>query len=166
MTTFRELAQRVDDLAAPAMDVDALVLRGEQRVRRRRVGAVVAAAAVVLVMILGGVFVGGGDPRTNGPIDLPGRQDKSPAPATPKDRQLVYADGVNGRSIHFGSRTVRTGIAYTHIDVTDDACTAAADMGRWRATAATVACGSATAVRRNRSGRTSARPRTGSPTRP
>jgi hypothetical protein len=120
MTTFRELAQRADELRTPAIQVEALVARGEQRLRRRRVGAVVAAAAAVVVMILGGVLVGGSDPRTNGPIDLPGRHEKTPAPTTPKVRQVVYAEGVPGRAVHFGDRVVKTGIAFTHIDVTDD----------------------------------------------
>lgn len=120
MTTFHDLARRTETLVPPALDLDTLVAQGERRLRRRRVAAVSTAAAVVLLMIFGGVLVGGGDRQSHGPIDLPHRHDRSPAPTTPKVRQLVYADGLKGRSIHFGAHEVRTGIAFTQIDVTDD----------------------------------------------
>jgi hypothetical protein len=120
MSTFQDLARRADSLATPAIDVDALIARGEQRLRRRRVTAVATAAAVVVATIVGGVLVDRGARESNAPIHQPNRHDRSPAPTTPKVRPLVYADGLHGTSIHYGSKVVKTGIAFTHIDVTDD----------------------------------------------
>jgi hypothetical protein len=117
MTTFEDLARRADDVPAPSLDLDVLVARGEQRLRRRRLAAVATAAAAVGVMILGGVLVGGADPRSSGPVDLPGRHD---SPTVAAARKIVYADGIPGRVMHFGDRVVRTGVAFAHIDMTDD----------------------------------------------
>ncbi|RNM16592.1 hypothetical protein [Nocardioides pocheonensis] len=120
MTSFLDLARQVESLAPPTPDVATLVARGERELHRRRVAAVVTAAAVVVVMIAGGVLVGGGDPDSRGPIEPTHRHDRTPAPTLPKVRQIAYADGLRGRSIHFGTHEVRTGIAFTQIDVTDD----------------------------------------------
>ena len=117
MTGFSDLARRAQHLAAPPLDLDDLVARGEQRLRRRRVATLATAAAVVVVMILGGVLVGGVDQRSSGPVDRPGRHDSPKAAAI---RKIVYADGFVGRQIHFGDRAVRTGVTFAHIDLTDD----------------------------------------------
>ena len=117
MTSFSDLTRRAEHVPAPPLDLDILVARGEQRLRRRRVAAVATAAAVVVVTVVGGVLVGGVDPKSSGPVDVPGRHD-SPEVAT--IRKVVYADGIPGRVMHFGDRVVKTGIAFAHIDMTDD----------------------------------------------
>lgn len=117
MTSFQDLARQVESLAPPTPDVDTLVARGERELHRRRVAAVVTAAAVVVVMIAGGVLVGGGDPDSRGPIEPPGRHDRAPRTET---RKIAFGDGVPGRAIHFGDRTVGTGVAFAQIDITDD----------------------------------------------
>lgn len=117
MTSFSDLARRAEHLPAPLPDLDVLVARGEQRLRRRRAAALATAAAVVVVMILGGVLVGGVDPKSSGPVDLPGRHD---SPKVAAARKIVYADNLPGRVMHFGDRVVKTGVAFAHIDMTDD----------------------------------------------
>ncbi len=117
MTGFNDLTRQVEHLPTPPLDLELLVARGEQRLRRRRVAALTTAAAVVVVMVLGGVLVGGVDPKSSGPVDLP-RRDDSPTVSTV--RQLVYADNIPGREMHFGNRVVNTGVAFAHIDMTDD----------------------------------------------
>lgn len=119
MTSFHELARRAENLPEPALDIEALVAEGDRRLRRRRTAALVAVAGVVIALVLGGVLVDSGARRANAPIDQPNRHDKSDAPI-PRSREIVYADGLHGRSIHFGGQVVRTGVAFTHIDVTDD----------------------------------------------
>jgi hypothetical protein len=117
VTGFSDLTRRAERVPTPPLDLDDLVARGEQRLRRRRVAALATAASVVVVMILGGLLVGGTDPKSTGPVDVPGRHD-SPDAATV--RKIVYADGFRGRVMHFGDRVVRTGVTFAHVDMTDD----------------------------------------------
>jgi hypothetical protein len=114
---LEDLARRAADVPAPSLDLDVLLSRGEQRLRRRRLAAVGTAAAVVVVMVLGGVLVGGVDPKSSGPVDVPGRDDR---PTVAAVRKIVYGDGIPGRAMHFGDRVVRTGVAFAHVDMTDD----------------------------------------------
>jgi hypothetical protein len=117
VTGFSDLARQAEQLPVRPPDVEHLVARGEQRLRRRRVAALATAATAVVVMILGGLLVGGVDPKSSGPIDVPGRHD---SPEAAKIRKVLYADGIPGRVMHFGDRVVKTGVAFAHIDMTDD----------------------------------------------
>jgi hypothetical protein len=120
MTTFHDLAHRATDLVAPPVSVDALVARGERSLRRRRIAAIAAAACVVMVVVIGGLLVNNGARQANAPIDQPNRHETTPAPTTPSARKIVYADSLPGRVMHFGDRIVATGVAFAHIDMTDD----------------------------------------------
>jgi hypothetical protein len=121
MTTFHDLARRADGLETVPLDVDALIARGEQRLRRRRLAAVAAAAVAVVVIVAGGVLLDSGARQANAPIDQPNKHDKVPdGPPASSPRKIVYADGIPGRTMHFGSRVVQTGSGFEHIDMTDD----------------------------------------------
>jgi hypothetical protein len=118
--TLRDtFARELDDAGRLDVDIQALVDKGETRLRRRRLTAVLgAAAAVVVALAVGAATLNGtGTPRP-APIDRP-----SPREETPPTRQVVYSDhkiGVGGHAVHFGDRVVETGNDYVHLDVTDD----------------------------------------------
>ena len=118
-------ARQLDDAGRLDVDLDALIDRGETRLRRRRLAVVVgAAAAVVLVLaaiagVTGSQLAG----RGNGPVDHP----PTPVPTPNPTRQIVYSDtrfapgvGQSGDSIHVGNHLVDTGSGWIHMDVTDD----------------------------------------------
>ena len=58
MNSFHDLARRFDGVAAPPVDVDALVAQGEQRLHRRRMAAVLATVVVLAAVAVGGVVAG------------------------------------------------------------------------------------------------------------
>jgi hypothetical protein len=120
MTTFHDLAHRAADLVAPSISLDVLVARGERRLRRRRIAVIAAVACAVMVVVIGGLLVNSGTRQANAPIDQPNRHETTPAPTTPSARKIVYADNLPGRVMHFGDRIVATGVAFAHIDMTDD----------------------------------------------
>ena len=118
--TLRDaFARELDDAGRIDVDVQALVDKGETRLRRRRLTAVLGAAAAVIVAlaVVVAALNGTGTPRP-APIDRP-----SPQEGTASTRQVGYSDdkiGVKGDTVHFGDRVVKTGNDYVHLDVTDD----------------------------------------------
>ncbi len=143
MNSLRELSRRADNLTVPDLDIDALVNRGEQQLRRRRLTAVLASAAAVILAI--GLAVGGAALNRSadrGPADAPDTDphqtddnshppDESRAPV----RKIVYSDvhrnGLNNRTIHFGDQVVETGNGFVHMDVTDDGFVYTLNGGAW-----------------------------------
>jgi hypothetical protein len=122
VTTFHELSRRLDDLVAPAPDLDALVALGERRRHRRRVTAAVAGAAAIAVLAVGAAVANDHRAQSIGPIDLPNpspRPTEEQAPAT-VTRQIVWAGGLDDPAIHYGDRKVEVPTGYVHLDVTDD----------------------------------------------
>jgi hypothetical protein len=127
-TLHDAFARQLDEAGRFDVDIQALVDRGETRLRRRRRTAVLgAAAAVVLLLaaiagVTGSHLVGRGD----GPVDHP----PTPVPTPSSARQLVYSDvrfhpgrgpdSLSGDSIHVGGRVVDTGSGFIKMDVTDD----------------------------------------------
>jgi hypothetical protein len=90
MNTFHDLARRVDDVAAPTLDLDALIAQGEQRVRRRRTAATTAAVAVLAVAVVGGLAASGLRNQGNGPVTPP---EPTPTRILDEDAASVIADG-------------------------------------------------------------------------
>ena len=119
MNSFQDLARRFDDVAAPPVDVDALVAQGEQRLHRHRLVAVLATVVVLAAVAVGGVVAGNMQSQSHGPIDRPTRtthQDQQVV--EPRGtRPLVYADGT---TVHVGDKTVEADKAVAFIDATDD----------------------------------------------
>jgi hypothetical protein len=123
--TLRDaFARELDQAGRFDVDVEALVERGETRLRHRRLGALmgcVAAVALVLAVVAG-VTAGHSVDRGDGPVDLP----PHPAPTRTSARQIVYSDvrftskGVIGDGVHYGNHLVNTGNPFVHLDVTDD----------------------------------------------
>ena len=123
--TLRDaFARQLDDAGRVDVDIEALIDRGETRLRRRRLAVVVgAAAAVVLVLaaiagVTGSHLVGRGDR----PVDHPPTPVPTPAPTRP----IVYSDydahGPDNHlgTIHVGDRAVEISSGFIHMDVTDD----------------------------------------------
>ena len=112
------LSHRAEAVDIPDLDVEALMRRGERRVRRRRLAAVTGTAAAValavgvpsLLIDLGGNAQPGNRPPSS---DTPTGVQAS----APPSRQLVWAVG---ETIHYGNRTLDTGNDVTELDVTDD----------------------------------------------
>ncbi|KRF36002.1 hypothetical protein [Nocardioides sp. Soil805] len=90
------LHDRADSLAAPDLDVAAMVRDGERRARRGRVGVIAAVAASVAVV--GALAV---------PAVLPDREPGSTVAVQPRAEPLVYAVGT---SIHDGDTVIDTGV--------------------------------------------------------
>jgi hypothetical protein len=136
MNTLREtLARRADEAEIPAVDVDELVATGERRVRRRRAAAVLGSTvvAVVATVVLALVFTSlTGTERSSDPVNRP-KQGQS-EPAREVVRKIVYADGTEGRTVHYGARKVDTGHTFVWMDVTDDGFVYLLDDGFSQAT--------------------------------
>ncbi len=122
--TLRDaFARQMDDAGRLDVDAQALIDRGETRLRHRRLAAVLGAAAAVVLVIA--AIVGVTDShllgRGDGPVDRP------PVPTPNSTRQIVYSDydahGPDDRpgTIHFGDRVVAISSGFIHMDVTDDA---------------------------------------------
>ena len=127
-TTLREVFRRqADATEPPELDLDAIVGRGDSRLRRRRwvtVGG--AAAAVAAVALALGVALGPPAERSTGPTDdLP--------PDTGSRRPLVWSDGELGEpvTLHYGNDVIETGRRFAHLDVTDDGVVATDEQGVW-----------------------------------
>ena len=117
MNSFDDLSRRVDRMTAPTLDVEGLIARGEQRLRRRRVTAVVAAVVVVALLAVGGLVASATQHRSTGPVDNPTKHHQPLASPT---REIVYSNFAD-RLVHFGDRRVPTGQSgVLHLDVTDD----------------------------------------------
>ncbi len=118
MNSFQDLARRVDGVAAPPVDVDALVAQGEQRLHRHRMAAVLATVVVLAAVAVGGVVAGGAQHQSQGPIDRPTKTHTVQRTVEPqRTRPLVYADGT---TVHVGARTVEAEKPVAFIDATDD----------------------------------------------
>ena len=118
MNSFQDLARRFDGVAAPSVDVDALVAQGEQRLHRRRMAAVLATVVVLAAVAVGGVVAGSAQHQSQGPIDQPTKTHKGQRIVEPHgSRPLVYADGT---TVHVGDKTVEAEKPVAFIDATDD----------------------------------------------
>lgn len=122
-TLHDAFAHGLDDAGRLDVDVEALVDRGETRLRHRRLSTLLGSiAAVALVAAaVAGVTAGHPEGRGDGPVNHP---DNNPAPSS--TRPIVYSDvrwggsRLFGDSIHVGDRVVDTGSGWIHMDVTDD----------------------------------------------
>jgi hypothetical protein len=134
MNTLRETFERqAGNAGTPDLDIDELVGRGEQRLRRRRLSAALGSAAAVSLAValgVGGVMLNGSTDRGQGPTNNR-TTDNNPGPDQPRaqTRPIVYSDvqfvpgrpdSLLGDPIHVGDRVVETGSGWVHMDVTDD----------------------------------------------
>jgi hypothetical protein len=131
-TLYDVFARRAIDAEPADLDVTALIGRGEQRLRRRRLAAVLgrATAVVAVIAIAVGMALNGPEPRGQGPVDRPPSQgDDSGGPRPDEQapvRRIVYSDtttkpsGLGATTVHYGSRVVDADIGFTFMDVTDD----------------------------------------------
>jgi hypothetical protein len=118
VNSFQDLARRFDDVAAPPVDVDALVAKGEQRLRRHRMTAVLATVVVLAALAVSGVVAGSLQHQSQGPIDKPTRTHKAQRVVEPQGtRPLVYADGT---TVHVGDKTIEAEEPVAFIDATND----------------------------------------------
>ena len=117
-TDLRDLLTQHADQHSPDLDIGHLVVLGERSLRRRRqVAALGSMLAVVLsiALAIGLGSLGAGD-RAGDPIDRPSPEE----PLGGAVRAIVYGDGLDGRTIHYGDQVVRTGRSVLHMAVTDD----------------------------------------------
>jgi hypothetical protein len=123
VNTFQDLARRVNGIAAPIVDVDALVARAEQRLHRRRMAAVLATVAVIAVIAVGGFVARSPHHQSNGPVDKPNQTTRTHKPHQASGsvtRKVAYKDGISGSAVHFDDRLVKTDRGFLPMDVTDD----------------------------------------------
>jgi hypothetical protein len=122
--TLRDaFARELDRAGHFDADVEALVARGETRLRHRRLSAVVASGVTVVLVIAAVAGVTAGRPEGRGDVvnhpDHPPAVDSSP-------RRIVYSDvrfpstDPSGEGVHFGDDVVKTRNSFVHLDVTDN----------------------------------------------
>ncbi len=115
------LSHRAEALDVPDLDVEALMARGERRVRRHRLAAVTGTAvAVVLAVGVPSLLIDMGAENARR-SDTPTAGAEAPLPG-----QLVWA---TGETIHYGNRTLAAGSDVTELDVTDDGIAFRTDDG-------------------------------------
>jgi hypothetical protein len=99
-TLYDVFARRANDAEPADLDVTALIDRGEQRLRRRRLAAVLgsATAVVAVIAIAVGMALNGPEPRGQGPVDRPPSSSwrrpasRTPCPAPPRSRPAPRSD--------------------------------------------------------------------------
>lgn len=127
-TTLREVFRRqAEATVPPELDLDALVARGETRLRRRRWAVAGATAAAVGGTVLAlAVSLAPTVERSTGPSGPP---ERSASPVRP----LVWSEGALGDvvPVHYGDRLIRTGQSFVHLDVTDDGVVWSGEDGVW-----------------------------------
>ena len=110
-----DVLRRLGDQIVPP-PFEALRETARRRVRRRRVASITVAASIVAVSVTT-VYLGRDADRR-----------PEPAPVTPPtSRPLTYADG---RTIHYGERTVEADGTVAELDLTDDGVGFRTDDGR------------------------------------
>ena len=123
--SLRELGKRAESVAAPQLDVPALVHAGESRIRRRRLAALAAVTAAVAA-VLAGVLLALPGTRQSAPTPArPDQQDIAPdkdadpdiVQTEPVARRLTYAQGT---TIHWGDRAIDVGQTVQAVRATDD----------------------------------------------
>ena len=124
--SLRDLKRHVDETAPPPLDVEAIVARGDARLRRRRAALAAGSASLVVLAIVTSVTLTGSDRRSSTPADNPTptlTDNITPSVARP----LTYTDDYAGeppfwrmRTIQYGDRVLRLGFDVTAIDITDD----------------------------------------------
>ncbi len=130
---LRDLARHADGVTPPALDLTAIIDRGDARRRRRRRGVVAGLALSVASAVAVSAALAG---RTDS--SAPPAVDPSPPVVTPTEpvvppapvRPIVYTDDYRSeftsgpswpfRSLQYGERTLRLGLDVLHVDVTDD----------------------------------------------
>lgn len=119
--TLRDLLrQDADNVEIPTLDANDVIVKGEQRVHRRRRTAALAAVAAVAAIAVGSVLVTRANPSTQGPrpVAPPSSAKSSNGVVDPHgSRPLVYADG---STVHVGDKTVEARDPVAFIDATDD----------------------------------------------
>ena len=101
------LREHAEEHSAPWVDVDAIVARGDHRIRRTRA----LAACVVGLVLIGVLLAPGRALLTTGRAPVAGTT-PDPSPARADDLQPAYLSrGVGGAVLHDGRAAVHTGIA-------------------------------------------------------
>jgi hypothetical protein len=111
-----DVLRRLGDQIVPP-PFEALRETARRRVRRTRVASMAAAVAVVAATATT-VYLG---------RDAHREPEPAPAPQPPTSRPVTYADG---RTIHYGDRTVEAGGPVAELDLTDDGVGFRTDDGR------------------------------------
>ena len=126
------LATRAEATPPPVLDVDALVARGEDRLRRRRAGIIagsVAAVAVVVVLALVGSALTGGTHSSPPVVHPTPTTTPSDLPVTQPTRDILWSEVpfapgaglVHDRGrFHYRDKVLRVEHAFVATDVTDD----------------------------------------------
>lgn len=132
--SLRDLKHQLDETPPPILDVEGIVARGDERLRRRRAALAAGSASLAVAVIVAVVALPSSNPRSSPPVDTP-----TPPVTGTAARPLTYSDDYNYgsrrdfiyqmRTIQYGGGTLRPGVDATAIDLTDDGLVLVAAVG-------------------------------------
>ncbi len=115
--TLRDLLrQDADSVEIPTLDATYVIVRGEQRLHRRRMTAVLSAVAAVAALAVGGIVAADLQHQSQGPVDKPtktDKTDKNQRTVVPQTRKIVWSDDLS--ELNPGNDTASTRVGTLHV---------------------------------------------------
>lgn len=110
--TFRGLLREdADNVEIPELDVDHVIARGEQRLRRRRLTTALGAVAAIAVIAAGGLLASGVEHQSSGPVDRPVETGDKERPQG-QTREIIWSDDLTGLTPGSESPNIRVGVLH------------------------------------------------------